>query len=352
MYNLRKLGAVCLLLTASLAAQGADIKGAGSSAAQPLYAMLAQAYAKTQKVALNYQPSGSSDGLAQIKGKTVDFGATDIALDAEQRKAAKLVCVPTAIFGVVPVVNLPGVRKDQLQLNGDVLADIFARKIVRWNDEKLRALNRGLTLPDLAISVIARADGSGTTYNFSDYLGKANAGWKNAFGRGYLIAWPEGVTQVKGSSGVVAALKQTSGAIAYVDHQYAVLNSLAAVALKNRDGQLVHAGPAGFSAALINSAWLSKGNYEEMLTDRPGAGSWPITSGTFILIPQVSANPDKTIAAIKFFTWGFMHGDDVVGKADFVRLPEVVQGRIFAELTTITGPGGAALAWSIADALK
>ena len=352
MYFIRNLGIILLLALGTMPARGADIKGAGSSAAEPLYTLLAASYAQTEKVKLSYTASGSSDGLKQIKARTVDFGATDVALNLEERKAQKLVCFPTAISGVVPVFNLPSLRKAQLQLTGEVLADIFARKIVKWNDEKLRTLNPGLALPDLAISVIARLDGSGTTLNFTDYLGKASPSWMSTFGRNYTIAWPAGTAQAKGSGGVVAALKQTAGAITYVDYQYAVQNNLSAALLKNREGKFVKAGAAGFSSALINSAWLTKASYEDMLTDRPGVSTWPITSGTFILVPQVSSNPEKTIAAVRFFTWGFIHGDAIVGKADFVRLPDVVQGRVFGELSAITDAAGAPLKWSLTELMK
>ena len=352
MYFIRNIGIVFLLSLASFPARSAEIKGAGSSAAEPLYTLLANGYKQSEKVSLAYTASGSSDGLKQIKGKSVDFGATDVALSLEERKALKLVCFPTAISGVVPVFNLPGVRKGQLQLTGDVLADIFARKIVRWNDEKLRALNPGLPLPDLAISVIARQDGSGTTLNFTDYLSKVSPAWKTSFGRNYLITWPAGTTQAKGSGGVVAALKQTNGAITYVDFQYAVQGNLSSAMLKNRDGKFVKPGAAGFSAALVNSGWMSKASYEEMLTDRPGVATWPITSGTFILVPQASSNPEKTIATVKFFTWGFIHGDAIVGKAEFVRLPDIVQGRIFGELSAITDAAGMPLKWSLAELMK
>lgn len=349
---IRHSGIFLLFALACAPGRAAEIKGAGSSAAEPLYRQLATAYAQSGKVNLAYTASGSSDGIKQITARTVDFGASDVALSVDERKSLKLVCFPTAISGVVPVFNVPGVRKGQLQLTGDVLADIFARKIVRWNDDKLRALNPGLALPALAIGVIARQDGSGTTLNFTDYLSKSSADWKTAFGRNFTIAWPAGTTQVKGSAGVVAALKQTSGAIAYVDYQYAVQNSLSWAMLKNRDGKFVKPGPSGFSAALVNSAWLGKARYEEMLTDRPGVATWPITSGTFILIPQVSSNPDQTIAAVKFFTWGFIHGDEIVGKADFVRLPDVVQARVFGELSAITDAAGAPLKWSLSELMK
>lgn len=352
MYIIRTITVSTVFMMALMPARGADITGAGSSAAAPLYALLAAGYAQTGKVNLAYSASGSSDGLKQIRGKTVDFGASDVALTPDERKAQKLVCFPTAISGVVPVVNLPGIRKDQLRLTGDVLADIFARKIVKWNDEKVRALNPGLALPDLAINVVARQDGSGTTLNFTDYLGKSSAGWLAAFGRNYTVAWPAGTRQAKGTSGVVDALRQTPGAITYVDYQYAVQGNLASVMLKNRDGRFVKPGASAFSTALVNSSWMTRASYEDMLTDRPGAASWPITSGTFVLVPQASSNPEKTIAAIKFFTWGFLHGDAVIGKTDYVRLPENVQARIFAELTAITDAGGAPLKWSLTDLIK
>ncbi|MFL6657762.1 MAG: phosphate ABC transporter substrate-binding protein PstS [Massilia sp.] len=352
MYFIRTIAVTMLATVAGLSAHAAEIKGAGSSAAEPLYSALASAYASVGKVSLAYTASGSSDGIKQIKAKTVDFGATDVAMSAADRKAAKLVCIPTAISGVVPVVNLPGVRKGQLQLTGEVLADIFARKIVRWNDEKLKALNHGMSLPDLPIAVVARSDGSGSTYNFSDYLSKVSPSWNTSFGHNFTIAWPTGTVAVKGSGGVVEALKKTPGAISYVDYQYANLNNLSFALLKNRDGRFATPGASSFSAALINSAWMSKGNFDEMLTDRPGSNSWPITSGSFILVPQVTDNPEKTIAAIKFVTWGFIHGDAMVGKADFVRLPDPVQGRIFVELTSIVDASGAPLKWSLADLLK
>lgn len=340
-----------LLACVLSSAQAAEIKGAGSSAAQPLYVALSGIYGKTQPMTLAYEPSGSTDGFKKIRGNAVDFGATDIALSVEQRKSAKLLCFPIAISGVVPVVNLPGVTKGKLQLSGDVLAELFSRKITKWSDPRIKALNPGLALPDLPVTVVVREDGSGSTFNFSDYLSKANPEWSGTFGRNFRIVWADGVTKVKGSSAVVAEVKKTSGAIAYLDYQYANQGGLAYAMLKNREGRFVSPGRASFSSALNNSAWMSKGSYEEMLTDRPGTASWPITSSTFVLIPQASGNPDRTIAAIKFFTWGFIHGDSAVGKAEFVRLPDIVQGRIFGELTTVTDAGGVPLKWSLSEVL-
>lgn len=332
--------------------QGTDIKGAGSSAAQPLYLALADVYAKSNAMGFSYQASGSSDGVKQIKASTVDFGATDVALSAEERTAMNVLCFPTAISGVVPIVNLAALRKSQLQMTGDVLADIFARKIVKWNDPRLKALNPAVNLPDLAITVVARSDGSGSTYIFTDYLSKVSPAWAASLGRNFVIAWPQGVVAAKGSGGVVAALKDTPGAIAYVDYQYVVKNSLSAVALKNRDGVFVPPSAAGFSTALKNSSWTQAAKYEELLTDRPGAGSWPITSGTFIVVPKKSINPEKTIQALSFFTWAFVHGEVAFGKAEFVKLPESVQARIVGELLTVTDSAGVPLRWSLSDVLK
>lgn len=350
-YNKNILFAAIIAASPAIHAQTA-LTGAGSSAAEILYTSMASAYSKSSNVSLSYQASSSTEGLQQVKTRKVDFGATDVALSADERKAGKLLCFPTAVSGIVPVVNLPGVSSGQLKLTGDVLADIFSRKITKWNDPKLQELNPGLALPSLPITAVTRSDGSGTTYNFTDYLSKSSPAWKASHGSNYSISWVAGTTPVKGSASAVAAVKQTPGAIGYVDFQYVAKNKLSFASLKNRDGKFVSPTGAGFSSAMNNSAWATKGAYEEMLTDKPGAGSWPITASTYAIVPQVSNTPDKTVAAIKFFTWGFVHGDDAVGNTAFVRLPDNVQGRIFGELTTITDSAGAPLKWSLTDALK
>lgn len=352
MFSAAKLFAIALFAASSLSAHAIEIKGAGSSAAHPLYTKLLDAYARTGNVTMSYQPSGSSDGVKQIKAATVDFGASDVALSADEMRKERLICFPSAVSGVVPVVNLPGVARGALQLTGEILADIFARKVVKWNDARIVALNPGIGMPDLAIAVLVRQDGSGTTYNFSDYLSKASTGWKQAYGRNFTIAWPAGTTGAKGSSGIVKALKQTAGAIGYVDYHYVVQDKLAYARLKNRAGTFVAPAAEGFAAALANSSWIAKASYEELLTDKPGARSWPITSGTFIMVPLASTNPEKTIAALKFFSWGFVHGETIIGNANFVRLPDGVQGRIFGELTKVTDASGQPLRWSLADALN
>lgn len=352
MFSAVKTTVTLSLLLSSLAVHAIDISGAGSSAAQPLYVKLADVYGKSQNLKLNYQANGSSEGIKQVKAKTVEFGATDIAPSQADLKAGKMICFPSAVSGVVPVVNLPGLKRGDVQLTGELLADIFSRKITKWNDPKLAAANPGVALPDLGITVIARQDGSGTTYNFSDYLSKVSPAWKQAYGRNFTVAWANGVTQVSGSNGAVSALKQTPGAIAYVDYQYVVQDKLAFTRLKNRDGKVVAPGAEGFTAALLNSTWVTQAKYEEMLTDRAGPSTWPITSGTFIVASQATNNPEKTIATLKFFAWGFAHGDSIVGSTNFVRLPDTMQGRIFGDLTTITDASGQPLKWSLSEALN
>ena len=342
----------CILSLAAGMAGATDIKGAGSVVAQPLYMSLIALYVKTDPMGFAYQGKGSADGLKQLKAGNVDFSTADVALSVAQRKADNLICFPISVSGVIPVVNLPGLHKGQLKLTGDELADIFARKILKWNDARLKADNPGLNLPDLGITVIVRADGAGTTYNFTDYLSKVSPAWNSAFGRGLSIKWASGTVAAKGNPALAQAVRETPGAISYVDALLAARDDLNYAMLKNHDGKFVAPGAASFSAALARSTWTKRASYEDMLTDLPGAGSWPITSGAFIIVPQKSLRPAQTIAALKFFTWGLIQGGPAVGQSDFVTLPENVQGRIFGELTTITDTAGAPLAWSLADVLK
>ncbi|HEX7640855.1 MAG TPA: phosphate ABC transporter substrate-binding protein PstS [Burkholderiaceae bacterium] len=325
----------------------ADITGAGSSAAKPLYNLWAEEYAKSGNPKLDYQPVGSSAGIKQIKERAVDFGASDVAMSIEDRKANKLICFPSAISGVVPVINLPGIKPGEVQMTGEVLADIFARKVTRWNDPEIAAINPGLALPKLPIVAVVRSDGSGTTYNFTDYLVKMSKAWKDTYGRNFTIMWAADTTPAKGSGGVVAAVKQTPGAIGYVDYNYVVQEKLTYTKVQNRDGKFVTPGSEGFASALNNSSWKTQATFEEMLTDKPGLHTWPITMGTFVMVPQSTNAPEKTIAALKFFTWAFLKGDKLVGNIDFVRLPDRVQARIYNELTQITDVKGQPLHWTM-----
>ena len=339
------IGALALCL--SLAGHAAtDINGAGSSAAKPLYTKWAETYAQENGAAvLHYDPAGSSAGVKRIKEGAVDFGATDVALSQEDLKKNRLICFPTAISGVVPVYNLPGIKPGELQLTGELLANIFSHTIVDWNDPAIKAVNPGLNLPKLPISIIVRAEGSGTTYNFTNYLSKVSSGWKQNFGNDFIIKWPSAATAVKGSSGVVTAVKSTAGALGYVDYNYVVQDHLAYAKVQNREGRFVKPGADEFGAALTNSDWKTKAAFEEMLTDRPGVHSWPITMGTFVVVPMTTKTPDTTAAALRFFAWGFMKGDKLVGDVEFVRLPDMVQARIYGDLTRVSDVNGKPLKW-------
>ncbi len=339
------LSAIALCFASSSAAL--EIQGAGSSAAQPLYVKWAEHYSSKSKVKLQYQPVGSSAGIKQIKQKMVDFGASDVALSAEEIKKENLICFPSAISGVVPVINVPGIKSGELKLTGEILADIFAGKIKKWNAPEIAALNPQVKLPKIDIETIVRQEGSGTTYNFTDYLSKVSKSWKDSFGRNFLVKWPSDAKTAKGSSGVVATLKETPGSITYVDYNYVTQNELAYVMLRNRHGKFVAPTPDAFAAALDNSGWRTTTSFDEMLTDKPGPSSWPITMGTFVILPQTARDPARMAATLEFFTWAFMNGDRVVSEIDFVRLPDMVQAKIYAEMARITDSKGNMLKWKM-----
>lgn len=335
----------CLILLPALIcpnlANAGEISGAGSSAAKPLYTKWAQSY----NVKLNYQANGSAEGIKLIKAKSVDFGASDIAPPADELKKDQLVLVPTAVSGVVPVVNLPKLKAGELQLTGEVLADIFAHKITQWNDPALAALNPGLALPKLPIITVARQEGSGTTYNFTDYLSTVSISWKNQFGKNFSIKWPAETQLVKSSLDVANTVKQTAGAIGYIDFKFINQERLHYVQLKNREGKFVAPGSKGFESALNNSPWRN-GNFEEMLNQRPGVLTWPITAGTFIILQNRTQTPARTIEMLKFFTQAMLKGDGIADSADFVPLPDAVQARVFRELLKIADDKGKPLVWS------
>ena len=274
------------------------------------------------------------------------LGASDVPLSADELKRDKLISFPSAISGVVPVFNLPEVKSGELRLSGEVLADIFARKITVWNDPALVALNPGVALPKKAITLIVRQEGSGTSYNFTDYLSQVSPNWKVSYGRNFNIKWPQEAVQVKSTAEVIASLKQTAGAISYVDYKFVGQEKLSYALMKNRDGKFVAPSAKAFASALHNSAWRSNGAFEESLSNRPGSSSWPITAGTFVVLPQTTNNPANTIAMLKFFSWAFVKGDHLADSADFVALPDVVQARIFVELLKVTDAKGKPLEWT------
>lgn len=346
MSHFSKLVSGLLLVSMSCSASAVSINGAGSSAAQPLYHMWATAYIQKSGVEMGYDAVGSSAGIKKIKENSVDFGASDVAMSDEDLQKCQMIQFPSAISGIVPVVNIPGIRPGELKLTSAILAGIFSHQITRWNDEAIVGLNPGLGLPKATIIAIARVDGSGSTYNFSDYLSRTNAAWRSSYGTNFIIKWPAEVQLIKGSSGIAAAIKQTANSISYIDYNYVMQDKLAFVQLKNADGNFVVPTPANFESALNHSGWRTLGNFNEMLTDKAGAISWPITMGTFVIMPRATANNDKTIATLKFFSWGFMQGDHYVNSLDFVRLPDAIQAKVYKQMMTITDKQGNRLNWS------
>jgi len=343
--SIRVLSALLVLPLWNLACAD-PISGAGSSAAQPLYRAWGAVYTQRAGIAIEYDAVGSSAGIKKIKEKQVDFGASDVAMSPEDLQQSQMIQFPSAISGIVPVVNIPGIKAGELKLSSAVLAGIFSHQITRWNDEAISSLNPGLSLPKAAIAAIARVDGSGSTYNLTDYLSRTSPLWKNNFGTQFIVKWPAEIQQVKGSSGIVAAVKQTSYSISYIDYNYVMQDKLAYVQLKNADGNFVAPNPASFESALNHSAWKTQGNFNEMLTEKSGANSWPITMGTFVIMPRIAVNSDKTIATLKFFSWGFIQGDRYVNNLDFVHLPDSVQAKIYKQMMTITDTKGNHLNWS------
>jgi phosphate transport system substrate-binding protein len=327
-------------------ANAGNIMGAGSSAASPLYKKWAEAYREKTGANLDYQAVGSSAGLKQVKAREVDFGASDVAQKSADLKKENLVQFPSAISGVVPVVNLPGYRGGDIKLSGEVLARIYERKITLWNAPDIANLNQNVNLPDKTIEVIARSDGSGTTYNFTNYLSKISADWQKTYGNNSTITWHKEIKQVKGSSGVAAEVKKTPFSIGYIDYNYVSQENLDAVKLKNKEGKFIMPSTDSFAAALNASEWKKTGNFEETLTDKAGARAWPIAMGTFIILQKSAPQIEKTIAALQFFTWSFMNGDYLVGGVDFVRLPDAIQARVFKEMTSVTDADGKPLKWT------
>ena len=334
-------------LAAGAAHAGPEIQGAGSTAAAPIYKSWAAEYQKVSGVSLLYEGVGSSAGVKKIAAREVGFGASDVAPPEADLARQGLLLFPIAITGIAPVLNVHGIRDGQLRLTGAVLARIFSGDIRRWDADEIAELNPTLRLPDLAITVVVRADGSGTTYNFSDYLSKVSEAWKSSQGVKSTLAWPAGFTAVKGSAAVVSAVKQTAGAVGYVDYGYAKEARLATISLQNARGEFVAAGVDSFSVALAHSEWVSQGRFTASLTNQDGKGAWPITMGTFALVPQVSDTPEQTLRALKFFVWSFINGDRLVQLSNFVRLPDRIQAKAFKAIRSVRDKAGGALGMGV-----
>lgn len=314
-----------LLLTAASALLcakvfAADITGAGATFPYPVYAKWAESYQKQSGDRLNYQSIGSGGGIKQIKAKTVDFGASDKPLGAAELEAAGLVQFPVVLGGVVPIVNVDGIKPGQLKLSGTVIADIYLGKITKWNAAEIRELNPGVVLPDRAITVIHRADGSGTSFLWTDFLSKVSGDFREKVGAGTAVKWPTGVGG-KGNEGVAANVQRIRGAIGYVEYAYAKRNRISHTQLLNRDGKFVQPDEAAFKEAAAGADWSNAPGFGVILTNGSG---WPVTGASFILMQKVQADAAKAKAVLKFFDWSFNNGAKMASELDYVMLPPAV----------------------------
>lgn len=320
MKNVRWLASSLVAVSLSMSAHAGEVTGAGASFPAPVYAKWADAYQKATSNKINYQSIGSGGGIKQIVAKTVDFGASDMPLSPEVLNKDGLVQFPTVIGGVVPVVNLENVKPGELKLTGDLLANIYLGKIVKWNDKAIAEINPGVKLPDQLIGVVRRADGSGTTFIFSNYLSKVSSEWKQKVGEGTAVQWPVGLGG-KGNEGVSAFVQRLPGAIGYVEYAYAKQNKLTHAILKNSSGSFVTPEDKTFQAAAANADW-TKSAFAEILTDQPGKDAWPISGATFILMHKVEEKPAQAAEALKFFEWSYKNGSKMAEELDYVALPD------------------------------
>lgn len=337
---------ICGFLVLGSANAATTIQGAGATFPYPVYAQWAYQYQQFAGDQLNYQSIGSGGGIAQIKAKTVDFGASDAPLEEAELTQDGLVQFPMVIGGVVPIINVPGVTAGQVKLTPSALADIYLGKIAKWNDAAIVALNPGVKLPDQAITAVYRSDGSGTTWVFTNYLQKVSQPWKDKVGFGKAVAWPVGVGG-KGNEGVSAYVQKISGSIGYVEYAYAVQNKLVYTQLQNKAGQFVSPTIETFQAAAANADWKNTKGYAVVLTDQPGATSWPITGASFILIHKDQPDMIKAQALLKFFNWCLNHGADMAEKLHYVPLPTNVVAQIQNTWTTDVKAQNQAVAFEV-----
>jgi len=338
----RALAGALLAGAAGLAA-AQDMTGAGATFPAPIYAKWADAYHKATGARVNYQSVGSGAGIQQIRAKTVDFGASDMPLADDVLAKDGLVQFPTVIGGVVPVVNIKGIAPGQIKLTGQVLGDIYLGKITRWNDAALTALNPGVPLPDAAISPVRRADGSGTSFIFTNYLSKANADWKAKVGEGTAVNWPTGAGG-KGNEGVAAFVQRLPNSIGYVEYAYAKQNKMTYTLLKNKDGHFVPPDADNFKAAAAGADWSK--TFFQVLTDQPGKDAWPISGATFILMYKNQDKPQSAANVLKFFDWAYGNGDKMADDLEYVPLPMAVKDLVRKSWTaSIKDTSGKTIAW-------
>ena len=319
-----------------------DVTGAGASFPAPLYSKWASDYNKATGVKINYQSVGSGAGLRQIDAKTVDFGASDMPLKDDELVKKGLMQFPMVIGGVVPVVNIKGISPGQLKLTGQVLGDIYLGKITKWSDPAIKALNPSLALPDAAISPVRRADGSGTSFIFTNYLSKVNAEWKTKVGEGTAVNWPVGAGG-KGNEGVAAFVGRLPNSIGYVEYAYVKQNKMTFAQLKNGAGNFVSPDDTAFKAAAAGAEWSK--TFYQILTEQPGKDSWPITGATFIMMHKAQDKPAQATASLKFFEWAYKNGDKTAESLDYVPMPDDVKTIVQKAWGDIKDASGKAVAY-------
>lgn len=325
-----KTVAAAAMATAGMgSALAADITGAGASFPYPIYGKWAEAYKKETNVGLNYQSIGSSGGIRQIKAKTVAFGATDAPVSGEDLEKDGMVQFPAIIGGTVPVINLDGFKPGELRVTGPVLADMFLGTITKWNDPKLTALNPGKALPDQAITVIHRSDGSGTTFNFTDYLSTVSKDWADKVGKGAAVKWPAASSVGgKGNEGVAANVSRVKGSVGYVEYAYTKKNNMPFLQLQNKDGKYVSPDDKSFAAAAAGVNWFSVPGMGVSMVDAKGADSWPISTASFILMYKQPTDKAQSAEVLKFFDWSFKNGKQMAADLDYVALPDSLTNEI------------------------
>ncbi len=311
------------------AAHAADITGAGATFPYPIYAKWAEAYKKTANVGLNYQSIGSSGGIRQIRAKTVTFGATDAPVPGAELDKDGMVQFPAIIGGTVPIINLDGFKPGELRITGEILAEVFMGNILKWNDAKLAALNPGKKLPDENITIVHRADGSGTTFNFTDYLSLVSKSWADKVGKGAAVKWPAASSVGgKGNEGVAANVARVKGSIGYVEYAYVKKNKLNFMQLRNRDGVYVSPDDKTFAAAAAGADWFSVPGMGLSIVDQKGAQSWPISTASFILMYKDPSDKAASQEVLKFFDWSFKNGKELALELDYVPLPDALTAQI------------------------
>ena len=329
-------GLVGVMLALSPVAKAADITGAGATFPFPIYAKWAEAYKTATGTGLNYQSIGSSGGIRQIRAKTVAFGATDAPVKGEDLDKDGMVQFPAIIGGTVPVFNLEGFKPGDLRVTGPVLAEMFMGKISKWNDPKLLALNPGKTLPDQAITVVHRADGSGTTFNWTDYLSTVSKEWADTVGKGAAVKWPA-PTSVggKGNEGVAANVSRTRGGLGYVEYAYAKRNNIPYMLLQNKDGKFVSPTEEAFAEAAAGIDWFSAPGMGVSMVDAKGPGSWPVSTASFILMYKEPSNKAEAAEVLKFFDWSFKNGKKMASDLDYVALPDSLTDQIRSKVWSL-----------------